>query len=535
MEICEVAAELGTREFLEVLAFCEDTKTVIKSGRQPRLSSLSSNTFRIGGNENTEFAESTIESAESTIESAESTIESAESTIESAESTIESAESTTESAESNVESVESAESAPKSTELLVHAPVAEPNLLGFETTVYGAEIGAVPTFKIATTAKRSGRPKKNPKKTKQLKQARILATKKRVYGERPVDLEELMDIFDSNPVSLEGCAGFLKRFQVAPTNNRLKPTVKIVTRAFCDARSIEEILSQSMLEKFRVMANQCSENHKKENDTPLLSSEVAHTLRKKQYSADMLSAMRKWHEATQKFMVVEMCLSWLDQNPHEQFPPPSSTLLDFDIAHDEVAKAVKNIDVLKPVFSLVRFGGKTYLDDECMMRSLHFIAKATLSKVIPVYTTIIPNVSDEEKEVQLKERQRMLEMNGILAKFMGSTYVTAVNVEAEKHWCGVVVHAENDPMRIYVYDPFNAHGGVIKKHVSTFISPFISPEMKVPWATLESVEQYDGYNCGVFTLMALELHLRDIDSAPYNSKTAAVFFRYRYMAHALFA
>ncbi|KAE9229994.1 hypothetical protein PF004_g10611 [Phytophthora fragariae] len=422
MEICEVAAELGTREFLEVLAFCEDTKTVIKSGRQPRLSSLSSNTFRIGGNENTEFAESTIESAESTIESAESTIESAESTIESAEST-------TESAESNVESVESAESAPKSTELLVHAPVAEPNLLGFETTVYGAEIGAVPTFKIATTAKRSGRPKKNPKKTKQLKQARILATKKRVYGERPVNLEELMDIFDSNPVSLEGCAGFLKRFQVAPTNNRLKPTVKIVT----------------------------------------------------------------------------------------------------------LAKAVKNIDVLKPVFSLVRFGGKTYLDDECMMRSLHFIAKATLSKVIPVYTTIIPNVSDEEKEVQLKERQRMLEMNGILAKFMGSTYVTAVNMEAEKHWCGVVVHAENDPVRIYVYDPFNAHGGVIKKHVSTLISPFISPEMKVPWATLESVEQYDGYNCGVFTLMALELHLRDIDSAPYNSKTAAVFFRYRYMAHALFA
>jgi hypothetical protein len=47
------------------------------------------------------------------------------------------------------------------------------------------------------------------------------------------------------------------------------------------------------------------------------------------------------------------------------------------------------------------------------------------------------------------------------------------------------------------------------------------------------MQQLENYNCGVYSLMFLEMYLNDVDGDRYDDEAAVTFFRYRYLSHLL--
>jgi hypothetical protein len=335
-------------------------------------------------------------------------------------------------------------------------------------------------------------------------------------------------------ISVESSAQVLDKFQVMDQVKDKIPdkwtvSVALLGGASIDLRSFTKILPIEVLDKFRERANSFMNAHRSKHQTSLSTANLKYTFMKVAYTKQCLETMEVWHKISRNTRAVQAATRWVKSFVQQTFKPDDA-FRDFGRGEDAdspielVVDKLNKIDLRDhPRFSLVSFVGTALLDDVCMQSGLETIHKITDATVVPVYASAAP--LGEEGAAVLRDTK-------VFDDFTRAAYVVAINLPEAGHWCGAIIDASKDKISVLVFEPMQAHVAHLKQRVAALIAPF-KGQRDVSIRPHTEFGQVENYNCGVFVLMAIELHLRNIAPSNYDSEEAAAYFRFRYLAHAL--
>jgi hypothetical protein len=236
--------------------------------------------------------------------------------------------------------------------------------------------------------------------------------------------------------------------------------------------------------------------------------------------------MIQWHSALQRFDEVEASVRWLSVVLENGFISVDDEINEINSSTVALLSTyLQASDVTRAQNSLMAFCGKSQLDDFCMSAGLQILARLCDVRPVPVFASSMPVTTGSAT---------MLPDSGVFAPPHKCHHVIAIHISELEHWAGAVVDLHGDEPTAYIIEPYQACTGQVKSHLQELLKPFLHGKHLIVHV-LEDIVQTDGYNCGILSLMAMEIHVRMLNPTRYSSRAAAAYFRVRYLAHVVYS